>query len=407
MIDNIIHWYEIDPIDTLLFREAKPFNPGEGSWAQSLFPPLPSTVFQALLTLDPNPENPESDRLRHRTVADRIRSFFGVFLCETKGTTQTLWVPTPKDLCCLRTLSDGEKYAEPGKKPLTPQDWQRKKWQPVTVDRLRPSGWRMETEPDSIPPLVPPDGAANRIVCGVPQPWMKLEKLLDYLRGSNAFNRHDFAANPWGSQVLPHIHMQSSDSRQVRDSQGYFTEVSTRLEPGWSFVVGLDRKLSDSTIRLGGEGHRAIVTPFSHANLPDLWSALCRCNTAAGLMATAYAYLLTPGLAEVNESLYAAHPASWRSCLEGCATDKPIVWGGVSKIWRRVYAGDSDSERRLEFSVLPQRAFVPPGTVYRFRSKPDDDLQRQLLPRSRDGDDRTWLRTLETLGYGLLLWGKS
>ena len=263
----------------------------------------------------------------------------------------------------------------------------------------------MKTDPDSPPPLVPPDSTANTIVCGVPEPWMKLEKLLDYLQGSNNFTYDDFTDDPWKPQVLPHIHMQSSDSRQVRDSQGYFTEVSTRLEPRWSFVVGLDRKLSDSTIRLGGEGHRAIVTRFE--NMPNIWNALCQCNTAPASMTNAYAYLLTPGLAEVNESLYAAHPASWRSCLEGCATDKPIVWGGVSKIWRKVYAGDSDSERRLEFSVLPQRAFVPPGTVYRFRSKPDDDLQRQLLPRSRDGDDRTWLRTLETLGYGLLLWGKS
>ncbi|NJO86033.1 MAG: hypothetical protein HC818_05105 [Synechococcaceae cyanobacterium RM1_1_27] len=43
-----LHWYALDPIDVLLFRESKPFSPGEGSWAKGLFPPMPTTIFQAL-----------------------------------------------------------------------------------------------------------------------------------------------------------------------------------------------------------------------------------------------------------------------------------------------------------------------------------------------------------------------
>jgi len=395
MMDKITNWYEIEPLDTLLFREAKPFNPGEGSWAQSQFPPLPTTIFQALLTLDPSYA---PDRDRRRTVDDRDRYFFAAFLCETDGSTKTLWVPTPKDLCCVRSLPKNEDYTELGKKPLAPHDWH-----PVTVDRLRPSDWKMLTDANAIPPLVPPPTSGNTIVCGIPQPWMKLDKLIAYLHGSNDFTSDDFTANPWQRQVLPHIHMQSSDSRQVRDSQGYFTEVSTRLQPNWSLVVGLDRELPEpNTMRLGGEGHRTIVTKWQNA--PEAWQALQQCNTSPTSNAPRYAYLLTPGLAEASESLYAAHPADWRSHLEGCATDKPIVWGGTSKVRRKVYAGQQQ-ERVWEFGVLPQRAFVPPGTVYRFSSPPESE--RQLLPRSRDGDDRTWLRTLETLGYGLLLWGQS
>ena len=45
-MDNL-QWYTIDPIDLLLMREAKPFSPGDGSWAKGQFPPLPITVFQA------------------------------------------------------------------------------------------------------------------------------------------------------------------------------------------------------------------------------------------------------------------------------------------------------------------------------------------------------------------------
>ena len=49
-----MYWYAIEPLDVLLFREAKPFSPGEGSWAKGLFPPLPSTVFQALRSILPH-----------------------------------------------------------------------------------------------------------------------------------------------------------------------------------------------------------------------------------------------------------------------------------------------------------------------------------------------------------------
>ena len=32
-------WYTITPLDTVLFRDAKPFAPGERAWAGSVFPP--------------------------------------------------------------------------------------------------------------------------------------------------------------------------------------------------------------------------------------------------------------------------------------------------------------------------------------------------------------------------------
>jgi CRISPR-associated protein Cmr3 len=46
-------WYAIAPLDVLLFREAKPFSPGEGAWAKGIFPPLPTVVFQALRSVLP------------------------------------------------------------------------------------------------------------------------------------------------------------------------------------------------------------------------------------------------------------------------------------------------------------------------------------------------------------------
>ncbi len=41
---------EIDPLDTLFFRDGKPFSMGEETWADGVFPPFPSVIYGALRT---------------------------------------------------------------------------------------------------------------------------------------------------------------------------------------------------------------------------------------------------------------------------------------------------------------------------------------------------------------------
>jgi len=41
---------EIKPLDTLFFRDGKPFSMGEETWADSIFPPSPSVFYGALRT---------------------------------------------------------------------------------------------------------------------------------------------------------------------------------------------------------------------------------------------------------------------------------------------------------------------------------------------------------------------
>ncbi|MGA7953992.1 MAG: type III-B CRISPR module-associated Cmr3 family protein [Gloeobacterales cyanobacterium] len=88
-----MNWYTIEPLDVLLFRESKPFSPGEGSWAKGLFPPMPVTVFQALRST-----LPEYNR------QERNLDFLGPFLLDSED---TLWLPTPKDLLRVRTKTSG------------------------------------------------------------------------------------------------------------------------------------------------------------------------------------------------------------------------------------------------------------------------------------------------------------
>lgn len=404
------HWYVIEPLDVLLFREAKPFSPGDGSWAKGIFPPLPTTIFHALRTADSS---------LYRTGKSRDQKkpnlkFIGPFLHDSEG---ILWLPTPQDLCCIGQLANDDAYSEPGKKAIRNDEWCGK----VTrCDRLRPnlaSGdrpWEILSADGILPPLVPPplDRDRREVLCGVPGPWMRIDALLKYLNGSNEFKEEDFQQNPWSLQILPHIHMQGG-SRQVKDSQGYFTEVAVRLHAGWSFAVALSEMIERvEVVRLGGEGHRAIVQPLKEE--PRHWKDLEERQNLEDVPISqrgdhAIAYLLTPGLATSADSIYTAYPSDWKDCLSGCASDRPLLWGGVSHIRPRVIASQDrvqseDSEQ--EFALLPQRAFVAPGTIYHFDGNGAQIKRDRLLPSKQTNGKSPWLETFENLNYGTLIWGQ-
>lgn len=404
-------WFRVTPLDVLLFREAKPFSPGEGAWAKGLFPPMPITMFQAMRSL-----------LAHRasdcTLTEEEReqqknlTFLGPFLQDSDD---NLWCATPKDLVGIRTRQAKDKDKEPN------PDYKKASGQWEFLARLRPY-------PEdgllgfSQLPMAEPELDKNQYVCGKPDAWIRADVLAAYLGGQKRFDRNNdsqkrswLCQDPWDVQILPHIHMQT-EARQVRESDGYFTEVAVRMNAGWGFVVGLDVKEPDSeqateikaslqeiqqaVIRLGGEGHRAIVTQLDKA--PEQWTELERfAKSGAGEGRSWRAYVLTPGLAqtEANTPTYGLCPHEWSGLVKGCAGDKQLLWGGVRKIWRRRNPDDPNCPSE-EFGLLPQRAFIPPGTVYAFGEELPET--RRLPPT--DSKQRTMF---ETLNYGKLLWGAA
>jgi CRISPR-associated protein Cmr3 len=239
--------------------------------------------------------------------------------------------------------------------------------------------------------------AQNReIICGRLPLWIKVSALVRYLQGEMLTNPQDFTDDPWDIQILPHIKIQS-DSRQVDSEDGYFTEAAVRLRPYWALIAGLNIELPKECIRLGGEGHRALVEPLPSA--PMDWQSLSRFLSPANEGPWSV-YVLTPGLAQVSdtEAVYGLYPKVWRTHLEGCVGDRPLLWGGMSSYWQK----KADGSESREVGFLPQRAFVTPGTIYRFHTRPQADrLLPQLAPNNRD-----WLKTFYQLGYGTLLWGK-
>jgi CRISPR-associated protein Cmr3 len=393
--DKQIHWYAIEPLDVLLFREAKPFSPGESSWAKGIFPPLPSTVFQALRsTLSKDIKNLE---------------FIGTFLLNPDN---KLCLPTPKDLVAVswgrKSQTTDEETEREDDLEEEASDWHRTlRLKPVNT---KEEAWKhLVFDRTGLAPMVAPfdslkeEREKREFFCR-PYSWITAEALAQYLQGKELTDPQQFQENPWDVQILPHIQMQP-DKRQVKDEDGYFTEVAIRLQPGWRLVAGISAELEETVVRLGGEGHRAIVTAIE---LSD-WELLKPHTNATG----AVAYLLTPGLAVKEEAIYGVYPSDWQELLAGCVSDRALLWGGVSQIRRKVAASsfeesqgrsslpNSEKEKDKEFALLPQRAFVPPGTVYLFKGKQPND--RCLLP-STGGD---WLTTFQKLNYGNLLWGKK
>ncbi|MEA5470082.1 type III-B CRISPR module-associated Cmr3 family protein [Spirulina sp. 06S082] len=242
-------------------------------------------------------------------------------------------------------------------------------------------------------------------IAAPPKPWMKATALLAYLRGCNEFKHHHFTDDPWDVQVLPHTHMKPGQ-RQVKDEDGFFTEVATRLKAGWRFLVGANLEGFPETrvvVRLGGEGHHALVSKVADSEEIQGLQALTQPNKPDAIQPGMFAYLLTPGLAETSEELvYGLYPHAWKECLLGCVGDRALWWGGVrSRREERKQKQSEELKTVKTFALQPQRAFVQPGTVYCFKTGcfPRD----RLLP---DPKGKPWLDTFHKLNYGTLLWGQ-
>lgn len=91
-------------------------------------------------------------------------------------------------------------------------------------------------------------------------------------------NRCNSEQKPWVTETRSHNSIESG-TRQVKSSDGYFVENAVRMLPKWQIAIGLDLDLlTPVVIRLGGEGHRAILARNSH--LDAQWEAISQRSIA-------------------------------------------------------------------------------------------------------------------------------
>ncbi|MFP4337182.1 MAG: type III-B CRISPR module-associated protein Cmr3 [Halothece sp.] len=382
-----MYWYKLIPLDVLLLRDAKPFTPGERAWAGSVFPP------------------------NGHTIAGAIRGVFGqkaqmqltgVFFCRTEATATTtqeyLYLPRPLNFV--------------GERPLIPLMWDKSHF-------LNHAQWD-KTQPCPLSPLeIPRKTETEEAVKQDYRNYLPYDVVKNYLetgiiRKTDWQMAHEGEDKPWTVETRPHNSIEAG-SRQVKDADGYFVENAIRMLPQWSLAIGVDEKTHSAlqqmptplTLRLGGEGHRAILQRCE--TLDSQWrelKTLSEQNYERGIQENvrSLAYLVTPGVFErlhthngKKQALCRAYPWEWKlahtvnsnqqkGSLVGFASDRAVP------ISCRIR--DNNDEKKS--IPAPQVFAAPPGTVYYleqpeplFQDSPNASLQA-----------KRW----RELGYSELLW---
>ncbi len=369
----MIDWYTITPLDVLLFRDAKPFSPGERAWAGSVFPPNGHAIAGAL------------QAWLQQTVELKL---IGPFLCHQQ---QTLYFPTP--LAYDKTT------------PLVPLVWDTKhhlhhllrsdlgRPQPL----VRASGTRDE------------DGGKETNY----YQYLPYEVILDYLdtgkispeklKKREEAEKAQGVTCPWTIETRPHNTIELG-TRSVQDDDGYFVENAIRLQEGWSLAIAIETPDSlelpnRSILRLGGEGHRVILEACP--GLANQWHNLKHLSEANFAKdQKSLAYLVTPGVFERREDgiptcqawPWEWHLAHWvknKGPLVSVATDKPVL---------------ISCRRRYDDQSIPasQVYAAPAGSVYYLNSPPRLFEGKPLFQDSPHQSKQ--VHRWRQLGYSELLW---
>lgn len=369
-----LYWYTLTPFDIWMFRDAKPFTPGERAWASSEFPPHGHAIAGAI-----------------RGLLDRKVdiNLTGPFLCQDLGDHRVLHFPRPLGFA--------------GGVPLVPVQWDPEshlhsvETDPFPVlmnDATRPHPLVLDSQNHSLHEDPNPNPTVHE--------YLPYDVILTYLRkghrrglpyGDQILSDPQQSSQPWRAETRSHNTLESN-TRQVKEADGYFVETGIRLEQDWSLAIGLTLRLEDlidlpNHLRLGGEAHRALITPCPE--LTTQWESLLKQshqNYAKG--GRSIAYLLTPGVFERWKQLHPtsealpycqAWPWEWSlsqesGALIGVATDKPLPISGRSRF--------TPENQQREISLpAPQVYAAPPGSLYFLEDPPH--LYPRQLEASQDG----------------------
>ncbi|MDS3861702.1 type III-B CRISPR module-associated Cmr3 family protein [Thermosynechococcaceae cyanobacterium BACA0444] len=376
-----IYWYTLTPLDVLMFRDAKPFTPGERAWASGdVFPPNGHTIAGAIRGL-------LSQKLEIKLT--------GPFLCYKNE----LYFPKPLSWV--------------GEQLLTPQAW---------LPQDHPAK-QMVWDTDQPSPLVLPERNPHDSDSDAPpgpeiRQFLPYRSILKWIQG-NRLKAEDFYCNqeanetskPWKIETRPHNTLQAG-TRQVKEADGYFVEKVIRLATEWSLAIGLDEKThtliqqlqqlgQPLSLRLGGEGHRVILE-LANVSISEQWQLLkLHSEHNFQQQSKSLAYLITPGVFERitldsksqrRKSICQAWPWEWtpmgrhnakNPVLAGVATAQPVP---ISCRFR----DDADQSK-----PAPQVFAAPSGSVY-FLEKPDSLYQDQEISKK--------VNHWRQLGYSELLW---
>jgi CRISPR-associated protein Cmr3 len=381
-----MNWYTITPLDVLIFRDAKPFTPGERAWAASQFPPSGHAIAGAIRGILKTKENLE--------IIGPLFSY-----------QKTLYFPRPLNFVKSSRLNP---IAWDTSHPLSGQiKWDKSQPSPL-VKPFDPNGGDRQNDEEK-------EDEEQGIKYRQYLPANAIEEFLQtgnltkesLIASSKEQENLNSEQRPWISETRSHNSIEPG-TRQVKTSDGYFVENAIRLLPEWSIAIGLDTKnielSTPQIIRLGGEGHRAIIDRCT--DLDEQWENISKLSKENFQSNTkSLAYLITPGVFERQDNkgraMCRGYPWEWHLAhthnpnqtagnLVSVATEKPTVISG------RIHDKDNDNS-----IPSPQIFAAPPGSIYYL-----DRPQGLFGDGGKVGKAVDKICNLRKLGYSKLLWAK-
>lgn len=369
-----MYWYTLTPLDVLLFRDAKPFSPGERAWAKSVFPPNGHTLAGAI---------------RGLLQQDIHITLTGPLLCHDGQ----LQFPRPMSFV--------------GETPLVPVKWiaspPRMLW-----DRQMPMPLMTATETNNLDEDKPTNDKLRQFLS-----YESVLKLLagERLTGKDWLCSEGQSPEPWEEESRPHNTLEAGH-RTVKTSDGYFVENAIRMHQGWSIAVAVDDQTHQAlqtqgipaALRLGGEGHRVLIERCQ--SLDKQWDDLKAKSkenyqkaeavlTQDPAKAKSLAYLITPGVFERTSNGVAtcqAWPWEWKLAH---APNKNQTPGPLVSVATASPVPISGRRRQDQDSVPAPQVFAAPlGSVY-YLQRPE--------PLHQD-DPGQKAHKWRKLGYSELLW---
>jgi len=377
-----MYWYTLTPLDILLFRDAKPFTPGERAWAGSVFPPNGHAIAGAL------------SAFLNREKDDKSIKLKGPFFCYDY---KTLYFPRP--------LGFDQKI------PLIPLAWADHPLKgKIIFDRSQPS------------PLVRPKNASDddddESELNVPCPsssekkyrqFLPFEVVKEYLETGKikpeywqADDQIKGEDKPWEIETRSHNTLDIG-TRQVKSEDGYFVEKAVRMKTNWSLAIAFNQDIKTPiTLRLGGEGHRVILERQTHLDLQ--WEELQKISEENHKKANkCLAYLVTPGAFERKKNEGQSFCRGWPWEWDLAEHDNPQVKLGslVSVATDRAVPISCRFRDKDNNSVpAPQVFAAPPGSVY-YLNQPEALFQDDFV---KDNGEINKVNAWRQLGYSELLW---
>ncbi len=321
---------QLEALDTIFFKDGKPFSLGEETWADGIFPPPPSVLYGALRTAIMSGELAKQrlSNLIKQTASLRLTHVS--FRLQDGG--QDEYYPLPLDVVERKDKDYESGSYEVFSLPVA---------ECSTVSNIRHQVFPFYSADD------------NETVETVPGGLISRSSLIKYLKG----NTRPFTCRKWDDYKIPEPKIGIKRNRatlSTGDDGGELYRVGLQRTKGVQFQLGFSLpglSLQTQMIRLGAEGK---VAKARRPDDPFDWNGPRNLTTRYLKV-----YLTTPGIFQ-NDG---PELSKWgiKAELKGMAIGKPFSLGGF----------DMNKGR-----PKPMLKVVPAGSVFYYEAQVPVDLAR-------------------------------